>query len=127
MDHAVAEPSVKNMTWPQVVVILGLTTVLMTAVIILSLNGKDAGTILGAVGTVIIGLATAFGLDLRNQVVANRSDVAQVRELSNGRLSELLDRNKELQAQVTTLALRLPPPGPDGVTTVTTTTKTDPS
>ena len=113
------EPQVKTLSWSMIVLILGITFMLLTAVVILALSNKDVVTIFGAVGAVVIAVGAAFGWNIHQQL-------GQVKEQANGRMTDILNQNKDLQAQVTAMALRLPPPGPDGVTTVTTTTHTEP-
>lgn len=117
-----SEQLMKNLNWQQIVLFLGITFMLLAAVVILALAGKDVATIFGAVGAVVIAVATAFGVNIHNQL-------GQVKELTNGRMTDVINQNKDLQNQVTALALRLNPssiPPGNGTTTVTTTTRTDP-
>lgn len=92
----------KTMTWPQVVLILGLSLMLMSSVTWLALAGKDVAAIYGAVGTVVLATATAFGVNIHNKL-------GEVREATNGRLTEVLEQNQSLQRQVTALALQVQP------------------
>ncbi len=108
-------PEVKTLSWSMIVLVLGITLLLLSAVVILALAGKDVATIFGAVGAVVIAVGTAFGWSIHQQL-------GQVKEVANGRMTDVINQNKELQNQVTTLALRLPPPIPEGATALTTTT-----
>lgn len=97
------EPQVKTLSWSMIVLILGIAFMLLAAVVILALAGKDVATIFGAVGAVIIAVGTAFGWSIHQQL-------GQVKEQANGRMTDILNQNKDLQAQVTALALRVQPP-----------------
>lgn len=93
----------KTLTWPQVAMILGLAALLLTSVTILALAGKDVAAIYGAVGAIVIAVAAAFGVNIHNTL-------GQVKEVANGRLTQALEQNQDLQNQVTALALRIQPP-----------------
>jgi protein-S-isoprenylcysteine O-methyltransferase Ste14 len=96
-------PPKTSLTWPQAVVILGLAFMLLTAVTILALAGRDVTAILGAVGTVVVMVAGLFGLTIHNKL-----DRAE--NIANGRLTDALEQNAKLQEQVRQLALMVQPP-----------------
>lgn len=100
-----AEPPMKHFTWPQVALILGITCMVLTAVVILAALDKDVGAILGAVGIAMGVLFAALGINTANKV-------DQVKELTNGRISEILNMVKDLQDSNTAIALQVPPPPP---------------
>jgi hypothetical protein len=112
MSSAVAE--LKAVTGPQVCLILGLALILAGSVVGLAALGKDVVTILTGVAAVAITVAGAFGWAKANQLVRNFNEVSnsvdQVKELSNGRLTEVLDDNKKLHEQITALAMLVQPP-----------------
>ncbi len=110
----VAAPEVKNPTGPQVCLILGLALILAGSVVGLAALGKDVITILTGVAAVAITVAGAFGWAKANQLSRGLTQVSdnidQVRDISNGRLTEVLDDNKRLHEQITALAIRIQPP-----------------
>ena len=95
------EPVMKSLTWPQVVLILGLSLMLMTSVTWLALAGRDVAAIYGAVGTVVLAIAAAFGVNIHNKL-------GEVKDVANGRLTEALEQQRILQRQVTAMALQVP-------------------
>lgn len=106
--YSPVEP-MKQVTWPQVILALGLTLILLTTVVILSINDKDPGAILGSVSLVVLSLLAVFGLDARNKL-DHKMD--QVKETANGRLTEALNMIEKQQVQITALALATQPPPP---------------
>jgi hypothetical protein len=100
---AVAE--VRQVTYPQVVLILGLSAILMTGIIILSINGLDVAAIFSAVAIVALTVMGALGINLKHSV-------DQVKDLSNGRLDAMTKDNKELHQKLQDLAMRLPSSDP---------------
>jgi methyl-accepting chemotaxis protein len=114
MSSAVAE--LKAVNAAQVCLILGLALILAGSVVGLAAMGKDVVTILTGVAAVAITVAGAFGWAKANQLVRNFNQVSdsvdQVRELSNGRLTEVLEENKRLNDKVTALAMLVQPPEP---------------
>lgn len=111
MSVAISQvPPMKQVTWPQVILVLGLSTLLLTAVIILSIMNKDVGAVLAAVAVVLLSVLGVFGVDARNKL-DHKMD--QVKEISNGRLTDALYMVEKLQAQVTAFALSQPPPPPE--------------
>lgn len=101
MSYAV--PEMKQVTVQQVVLILGLAAIMMAGVIILALNGQDVGAIFGALATLGFAVATALGFNLKHTM-------DQVKDISNGRLTQMLDENKALNERVATLAMMMQPP-----------------
>jgi hypothetical protein len=103
----------KNITPPQVCLILGLAIILAGSVVGLAALGKDVVTILTGVAAVAITVAGAFGWAKANQLSRDLSqvndNVDHVKELSNGRLTEVLDQNRKLQERVTQLAILVQP------------------
>lgn len=97
------EPPRTQITWPQAVVVLGLTAMLMTSVTILALHNKDVGAVLSAVGGILLVVAGLFGYSLHNKV-------DRVETMANGRLTEQIEANRELQNKVQALALLVQPP-----------------
>ena len=100
----------KQVTWPQVILVLGLSTLLLTAVIILSIMNKDVGAVLAAVAVVLLSVLGVFGVDARNKL-DHKMD--QVKEVANGRLTDALNMIAKQQAQITALALASQPPPPE--------------
>jgi hypothetical protein len=117
MSEATA-PEMKNITPPQVCLILGLALILAGSVVWLAALGEDIGSTFAALAAVAITIAGAFGYAKANQLTRNMDQVNQnvdhVRELSNGRLSEVMDQNKKLQEQVTALAILVRPDDSNG-------------
>lgn len=99
------DPPRFQLSWPLATVIIALAFMVMTSVTILALKGADIGAILGAVGALVVVVASIFGVNLHNKM-------DRVETISNGRLSEQIEQNQKLQEQVRELALRLPPPSP---------------
>lgn len=99
----VAVPEMKQVNVPQVVLILGMSLILMAGVVILAVNNKDVGAILGAVAAVGLGVAAAFGMTLNHKV-------DQVKEMTNGRMTEVMADNKALNEKVAALSMLIQPP-----------------
>lgn len=95
MSFVAAE--VKNMTTQQVVLVLGLSTLISTTVIWLTIIGADVVQIMTGLSPIIILLGGAFGWAKINEF---KRDIGDVKELSNGRLTEVRDDNKVLQQEV---------------------------
>lgn len=96
------EHPVREVSWPQAFLLTALSTLLIAGIVILSLAGKDVGTIMAVAAAVIVPILSAFGISIHQ-------NLQQVKEVANGRLTDLLEDNKRLQAQVTALALNLEP------------------
>jgi arginine exporter protein ArgO len=114
MSSSVTE--LKQVTGAQVCLILGLALILAGSVVGLAALGKDVVTILTGIAAVGITVAGAFGWAKANQLSRGLSQVSdnidQVRDISNGRLTEVLDDNKRLHEQITALAIQIQPPSP---------------
>jgi len=112
-----AADEMKNPTGAQVCLILGLAVILAGSVVGLAAMDKDVVTILTGVAAVAITIAGAFGWAKANQLSRSMTQVTesvdQVRELSNGRLTDVMNDNKALHEKLTSLAMLLQPPPPD--------------
>jgi hypothetical protein len=97
-----AVPEMKQVTIPQVILVLGLAFILMTGIVIMALAGLDIGAVLSALVTAAVVVATLFGINLKHSV-------DQVKDISNGRLTEVLADNKELHEKVASLSMRIYP------------------
>ncbi len=101
------ERPVKQISWPQVALILGLTTALVGGVTLLALNDKSITDIITVVALVVVPILGGLGIQF-GQSVHEKLD--QVKEVANGRLTAVMEQNEKLQAQVTALALAMAPP-----------------
>jgi hypothetical protein len=109
----VSAAEMKQVTTTQVVLILGLATIVAATVVILALSGLDPVVILTGITTAaatmfgVAGWAKAKQVDQSlNQVNRN---VDQVKDLSNGRLTEVMEDNKRLHDQVAALSILVQP------------------
>ncbi len=93
----------KQISWPQAILTLGLALILMAGVVVLALNDKDVGAILGAVAAVAVVVMSGLGFNLKHTL-------DQVKDISNGRMTDLLEDNKRLNERVTALAMNIVPP-----------------
>lgn len=105
-----AAPEMRQVTVPQVILILGLALIVMAGTVIMALAGLDVVAILSGLVTVGLVVATLFGINLKHTV-------DQVKDISNGRLTEVLDANKsltqvnhELHEKIASLSMLVPPP-----------------
>lgn len=73
----------KNVTWPQVVLVLGMVLFLMTGGVILVILDKDLTIIMSITALLAVPILSALG-------VAVYQKVDQVKEVSNGALSQAL-------------------------------------
>lgn len=87
----------------------------MTAVVVLALNHADVAAIMGAVGTVVVLVAGVFGYHVNNTLSRVQDTANEVKVQSNGRMSDVLEQNQELQKQLTALALLVTPPATPAV------------
>jgi cytochrome c biogenesis protein CcdA len=112
MSFVVSE--VKQVTAAQVCLILGLAVILAGSVVGLAALGKDVVTILTGIAAVAITVAGAFGWAKANQLTRDlnqvNQNVDQVREISNGRLTAVLEDNKALHEKLQQALTQLPPP-----------------
>ena len=111
---AMESSEVKQVTWPQVILLLGLTTALVGGVTLLALNDKNVTDVLAVVVLVVLPILGGLGIQFTNSV---QSKLDKVQETANGRLTEVMDNNKQLheenkrlQAQVAALAMQITPP-----------------
>lgn len=104
----------KNPTGAQVCLILGLAAILASSVLGLAALDKDVVTILTGIAAVAITIAGAFGWVKANQLSRSLNQVTesvdQVKEISNGRLTDVMNDNKALHEKMTALALLVTPP-----------------
>lgn len=105
------EHPVREVSWPQAFLLTALSTLLIAGIVILVLAGKDVGAMMAVAAAVIVPILGAFGISIHQ-------GLQQVKDVANGRLTDLLEDNKNLhednkrlQAQVTALALSLEPKG----------------
>jgi hypothetical protein len=100
--YSAVEPPMKQITMPQVILILGMAFIVMTGVVILAVFDKDVGSILQAITTMAVILLGAFGIH-------QNAKLDQVKDIANGRLTEVIEDNKRLNDRVAALALLVPP------------------
>lgn len=96
-----------KVTWPQVALVLGTIFLFFSTLIGLTLLKVDAAAIMTTAVLLLLSLLAVLGYRSQGEL---RDKVAEVKELSNGRITDLQDRNERLQQQVTALALQLQPP-----------------
>lgn len=101
----------KDVTTQQVVLILGLSALVAGVIIWLAILGLDPGQVLAGLSPFALLLGGLFGWAKVNDL---KRDVGDVKEMSNGRLTQLQDDNKELHAKVASLSMYLQPPDQDG-------------
>ena len=92
----------KEVSWPQAFLLVSLSTLLIGGIVVLALTDKDWGAMMAVAAAVVVPILGAFGISIHQ-------NLQQVKDVANGRLTELLDDNKRLHAQVTALALSLEP------------------
>lgn len=95
---------VRDLSWKSIALVLGLSTILLTAVLILTLNNKDVGAVLGVFSTVFLVVVSVFGVDRSNKLDAK---LDQVHDMSNGQLTSLREENKRLNDEKVALALQI--------------------
>jgi hypothetical protein len=110
MSSSLVAAEVKNVTPPQVVLILGLSVILATTVIWLAAIGLDVVGIMSGLAPVLLLVAGAFGLAKVNDL---KRDSTEIKQLSNGRLDELREDNKQLHERIARLSMLLAPPPPE--------------
>ena len=121
-DQAVVP--VRNLTWQQVILMLGLGVCMTVTVIFLAVKDKDVASILSAVSAFILAVVVGLGWSAKSQIeakvdsVSNKTD--QVKDVANGRTTELMEMVKNLQNEIAelhksnvALALTQPPPTQD--------------
>jgi hypothetical protein len=104
------EAVVQDLSWKSITFVLGLSSLLLSATLILTLNGKDVTAVVSVFSTVFLVVVSVFGVDRSNKL---DSKLDQVREMSNGNLTQLRLDNRRLQEQVTALALQVNTKAPD--------------
>lgn len=106
-------PEMKDVTPSQVVLFLGLALILATTVVVLALSGLDPAVILSGIATSVVTLGGAFAWKTARDVTSSlkqvNQGVEQVKDLSNGRFTEVLDDNRALHQQVAALSLLVNP------------------
>jgi membrane protein implicated in regulation of membrane protease activity len=101
------EATVRNVTWPQVVLLSVISVSLLAAVTVLALAGRDVGAILSAISAFLVLIIGAMGFSQSQKI---STQMNEVKEQGNGRLEQLMEDNKRLHEQVTALALSHKPP-----------------
>lgn len=103
----------KQVTTAQVVLILGLATIVATTVVVLALSGLDPVVILTGITTAAATMFGVAGWAKAKQVDQTLSqvnqNVDQVKDLSNGRLTEVMEDNKRLHDQIAALSILVQP------------------
>ena len=100
----------KDMTTQQVVLILGLSTLLSTVIIWLAIIGADPVQVVLGIAPVLVFVGGAFGWA---KVNALQRDVGEVKELSNGRITAAQEEIKRLNTTLHAMSLLVQPPPPD--------------
>lgn len=95
-----------KLSWPLVVLVLGLAAMLLGTVTFLSIKQQDVVSILASVGSLVVLIAGLFGYNNLTH------KVEQVHDISNGRLTQLMEENKNLQTKLQAMALAMPPTTP---------------
>jgi hypothetical protein len=103
------EEKLMKVTWPQVVLILGIVFAMLATTILLRLIGDDAGNILLSVVTSLMVVLGALGL-VNN--ARQEAKIDQVTEMSNGRLNDVMEDNRKMRAELTQMALMVTVPPP---------------
>ncbi len=96
----------KNVTPPQVVLILGLSLILATTIIWLAVIGNDPVAIISGIAPILLLVGGAFGWAKVNDL---KRDVGEVKSLSNGQLTDLREDNKALHEKVANLSMLIQP------------------
>jgi hypothetical protein len=103
----------KQPTTQQVVLILGLAVIVAGTVVTLGLSGLDPVVILtgiaGIAATIFGAAGWAKARDVNQSLSQVSQNVEQVKELSNGRLTEVMEDNKRLHDQVAALSILVQP------------------
>lgn len=84
----------RNITTPQVVLILGMSTLICTVIIWLAIIGKDPVDIFTGLAPILLGVAGFFGWAKVSEL---KRGVDEVKEQGNGRLTKLQDDNQALR------------------------------
>lgn len=114
----------RNLTWQQVILILGLGVCMTVTVIFLAVKDKDVASILSAVSAFILAIVVGLGWAAKSQIESKMDSVSSktdaVKEVANGRTTELMEMVKGLQTEIAelhksnvALALTQPPPSQD--------------
>lgn len=96
-----------KVTWPQVTLILGTMFLFFTTVVILTKFGVNAEAVMTTCVLLLLTVLGVLGYKSQGQI---QEKVDQVKELSNGRITSLEEKNDRLQQQVTDMALKMQPP-----------------
>lgn len=94
----------RNINTPQVVLILGMSTLVSTVIIWLAIIGKDPVDIFTGLAPILLGVAGAFGWAKVNKL---ERGVEEVKEQGNGRLTKLQEDNQALREDNKTLHERV--------------------
>lgn len=96
----------KQVTWPQVVLTLGITAMFLATVVLLTRLGEDTEEILTNAMLLLLGLLGILGWRNTDRV---EQKVDQVKVQTNHTLDDLRQENKELREQNLAFALQLTP------------------
>lgn len=106
-------PELRDITWPQVVLALGVTSLFFGTVVALAFANKDVVTIVNSAVLLLVLILGTLGWRQQERTEAK---VDQVREVSNGRLTAAMDLSKQkdeeirnLHEQVAALSLKVSP------------------
>jgi hypothetical protein len=97
----------RQVTWPQAVLALGVTALFFGTVLALTKMGVDAAQVMTTCVLLLLSVLGVLGWKNQDQM---KEKIEEVKQLSNGRLDTLAEENKRLQNQVTALALQMQPP-----------------
>lgn len=90
-----------KVSWPQVILFLGVFLIATTGSCFLLVRDKDVSTLLTLVAIIAVPVLTAAG-------AAVYQKVDQVKEMSNGNMSKMMEMVKANNDQIARLALLLP-------------------
>lgn len=96
-------PEMRQLSTQQVVLFLGESAIMMAGIVVMALAHIDVVAILTGVATVAVVAMGALGINLKH-------NVDQIKDISNGRLTSVLDDNRELHEKLTALSLLVQPP-----------------
>lgn len=96
----------RNVTWQMVALGLGFMIILFGSAIFLAYLKADVVSIFNLVLAAILTILTFIVNNAKNNL---ETKMDNVKEVANGRLSQVMDDNKRLQEQITALALQVQP------------------
>lgn len=109
-EGATPDMDKESINWPVVVLVLGIAGLTLSAIVLLSINGKSTE----AVVTTIMGLLAAFGF---YQHASTQKDLGKIQQQgetvvsqTNGRMTAMQNQQDVMIEMIRDLALRVPPP-----------------